>query len=113
MVRSDTVFQLRDTITEQRGVRAILLDLSELQSISGGGVGMLVFLREWARCRGVQLWLCDPPPAVRKSLTYSKSASEIKVASMSEVVELIDWEGLPGMRVTKSEPRALFEPSAA
>jgi anti-anti-sigma regulatory factor len=113
MVRSDTVFKLRDTITGQRGVRAILLDLSELQSISGGGVGMLVFLREWARYRGIQLWLFDPPPSVRKSLTHVKSAKEIKVASMGEVMELLDWEGMPGLTTTKSKAREVFEPSAA
>jgi anti-anti-sigma regulatory factor len=110
MVRSDAVFKLRDTITEQRDVRAILLDFSELESISGGGVGMLVFLRACARYRGIQLWLFDPLPSVRKSLKQMRSAAELKIASMSEVMELLGWEGLPTI---ERHPRALFASSAA
>jgi anti-anti-sigma regulatory factor len=93
MVSSDAVFKLRDTITQQKGIRAVLLDFSELESIGGGGVGMLVFLREWARCRGIQLWLFDPPSSVRQSLNHVPSAAGLKVASLDEVLELLDWEG--------------------
>jgi anti-anti-sigma regulatory factor len=93
MVNSDAVFKLRDTITRQKGIRAVLLDFSELESIGGGGVGMLVFLREWARYRGIQLWLFDPPSSVRQSLNHVPSAAGLKVASLDEVLELLDWEG--------------------
>jgi anti-anti-sigma regulatory factor len=93
MVRSDAVFKLRDTITQQKDIRAVLLDFSELEAISGGGVGMLVFLREWARYRGIQLWLFDPPSTVRQSLNHMRSAARLKVASLDEVLELLDWEG--------------------
>jgi anti-anti-sigma regulatory factor len=93
MVHSDAVFKLRDGVTRQKSVSAILLDFSELESIGGGGVGMLVFLREWARNRGMQLWLFDPPHSVRRSLQQIPSAAELKIASMDEVLELLDWEG--------------------
>jgi anti-anti-sigma regulatory factor len=104
MVRSDAVFKLRDTITQQKDIRAVLLDFSELESISGGGVGMLVFLREWARHRGIQLWLFDPPSSVRQSLNHMRSAAGLKVASLDEVLELLDWEG-PRTKATRPKSR--------
>jgi anti-anti-sigma regulatory factor len=102
MVHSDAVFNLREATVYQRGASAVLLDFSELDSIGGGGVGMLVFLREWARCRGIQLWLFDPPSQVRRSLKQIPSAADLKVASMDEVLELLQWEG----------PRRTFAPSS-
>jgi anti-anti-sigma regulatory factor len=93
LIRSDAVFNLRDAIMEQRNVSVILVDLSELESIGGGGIGMLVFLREWASCRGIQLWLFDPPSQIRRSLKQIPSTAGLKVASMHEVLELLGWEG--------------------
>ena len=110
MVNSDAVFKLRDTITQQKGIRAVLLDFSELESIGGGGVGMLVFLREWARYRGIQLWLFDPPSSVRQSLNHVPSAAGLKVASLDEVLELLDWEG---PRTKAARARAGRKPLAA
>jgi anti-anti-sigma factor len=102
IVRSDAVFNLRDQIMQQRDVSAILLDFSELDSIGGGGIGMLVFLREWTRCRGIQFWLFDPPSQVRRSMEQVASAANLKVASMDEVLELLGWLG----------PRTAFAPSS-
>jgi anti-anti-sigma regulatory factor len=93
MVQSDAVFKLRDAVIRERQVSAILLDFSELEFLGGGGVGMLLFLREWTRYRGIQLWLFDPPYSVRQSLRRIPSAAALKVASMDEVLELLDWEG--------------------
>jgi anti-anti-sigma regulatory factor len=93
MVQSDAVFKLRDAVILERQVSAILLDFSELEFLGGGGVGMLVFLREWTRNHGIELWLFDPPYSVRQSLQRVPSAAALKVATMDEVLELLDWEG--------------------
>lgn len=68
IVRSDSAFRLRDAVTEQRDARIVLLDLSGVRALEGGGLGMLLFLRLWTRCRGIQLKVFDPPARVRKSL---------------------------------------------
>jgi hypothetical protein len=42
--RSEAAFKLREAVTSQRDARIIVLDLSEVFAIEGGGLGMLVFL---------------------------------------------------------------------
>src|SRR5262249_53867209 len=49
IVRSDAAFALRDSITSQVDARVIVLDLSEVNALEGGGLGMLMFLQRWAR----------------------------------------------------------------
>jgi anti-anti-sigma regulatory factor len=55
VVRSESVFKLRDVVLAQAPSRIIALDLSEVEAIGGGGLGMLVFLQRWARDHDIQL----------------------------------------------------------
>jgi hypothetical protein len=43
ITRSDSVFRLRDVVQEQTA-NTIALDLSEVEAIGGGGLGILAFL---------------------------------------------------------------------
>jgi anti-anti-sigma regulatory factor len=93
MVGSDAAFKLRDEVRRQREARVVLLDLSELQSLGGDALGMLVFLQAWARSVGIEFKLFDPPPGVRQSLQRLRSAAEFEMASIDEVLDLLHWEG--------------------
>ena len=46
IVRSDAAFALRDSITSQVDARVIVLDLSEVNALEGGGLGMLMFCND-------------------------------------------------------------------
>jgi len=61
IVRSEAAFKLREAVTSQRGARIIVLDLSEVYAIEGGGLGMLVFLQRWAQNHDIRLKLFNPP----------------------------------------------------
>ena len=39
VVRSEDAFKLREAVTSQRDARTIVLDLSEVHAIEGGGLG--------------------------------------------------------------------------
>ncbi len=93
MVGSDAAFKLRDEVRRQREARVILLDLSELQSLGGDALGMLVFLQAWARSVGIEFRLFDPPPQVRRSLQQLRSAAEFEMASIDDVLNLLHWDG--------------------
>ena len=43
IIRSDSVFNLRDITLAQEDSRIIVMDLSEVETIGGGGLGMLAF----------------------------------------------------------------------
>jgi anti-anti-sigma factor len=98
VVQSAAAFKLRDAVTQQKDAHAILLDLSDVQSLESGGLGMLVFLQRWASDHGIQFKVFDPPPFVRQRLERVRSASELEIAGMSEVLSLLGWE-----------PRALWD----
>jgi anti-anti-sigma factor len=74
IVRSAAAFALRDAVTQQRDARVVLLDLSEVDSLEGGGLGMLVFLQRWTRDNGIELILSGPSNPVRKSLERASSS---------------------------------------
>jgi anti-anti-sigma regulatory factor len=93
IVRSDAAFKLRDAVTQQIDARVILLDLSEVETLGGGGLGMLVFLQQWSRKYGIDLKLFDPPDPIRRSLERVSSTTEFEIASTEEILSLLDWEG--------------------
>jgi anti-anti-sigma regulatory factor len=91
IVRSDAAFRLRDAVTQQRGARVVLLDLSGVGTLEGGGLGMLLFLQMWTRDHGIQFKVFDPPAGVRQSLERARSADAVEIAGMGEVLSLLGW----------------------
>jgi len=92
VVQNAAAFRLRDIVTQQKEARVILLDLSDVQALESGGLGMLVFLQRWASDHGIQFKVFDPPAFVRQRLERVRSASELEIAGMSEVLSLLGWE---------------------
>ena len=60
IVRSDAAFRLRHAVRQQTAARTILLDLSGVEALEGGGLGMLLFLHLWTRNHGIQLKVMNP-----------------------------------------------------
>jgi anti-anti-sigma regulatory factor len=89
IVRSDAAFRLRDAVMHLRDARVVMLDLSEVEALEGGGLGMLLFLQLWARDRGIQLKVLDPPAGVRQTLERTRSAVDIEIAGMGEALSLL------------------------
>src|SRR5712691_8188668 len=56
IVHSDAAYTLRNAVTLQTDALAVVLDLSGVEALEGGGLSMLVFLRQWARDRAAS---CD------------------------------------------------------
>jgi anti-anti-sigma regulatory factor len=90
IVRSDAAFQLRDAVAQQKGSRVVLLDLSGVQALEGGGLGMLIFLQLWTHDRGIQLKVFDPVAGVRRSLERTRSTTvAVEIAGLGEVLSLL------------------------
>lgn len=89
IVRSDAAFELRRAITLQSDVRIIVLDLSEVSAIEGGGLGMLAFLQRWAEDRGIKLKLFNPRCSVRDRLERVNSMGAFDIATLDEMMALL------------------------
>ena len=66
IVQSESAYKLREAVTSQTDARIIVLELSEVRAIGGGGLGMLVFLQRWAREHDIRFLLFHPSKSVRE-----------------------------------------------
>jgi anti-anti-sigma regulatory factor len=57
IVRSEAAFRLRKAVLCLGDPRIIVLDLSKVSAIEGGGLGMLMFLQNWTCDHGIQFKL--------------------------------------------------------
>ena len=89
IVRSDAAFKLREAVTSQTDANVVVLDLSEVYALEGGGLGMLVFLQRWARDHDVRLKLFNPSRSVRERLELVSTMSEFDIASLHEMMALL------------------------
>jgi anti-anti-sigma regulatory factor len=93
LVRSDAAFQLRQAVTSQLDARTIVLELSEVSAVEGGGLGMLLFLQRWAYDHDIRLKLFNPTKAVRERLERANSMPEVEVATLDEMVAILAQAG--------------------
>jgi len=89
IVRSDAALLLRDVVRAQHDARIVLLDLSNVEALEGGGLGMLLFLDAWTSAHGIQFKIFDPPDSVRRSLDRTRTAADLEIAGAGEVLSLL------------------------
>jgi anti-anti-sigma regulatory factor len=88
-VRSEEAFKLRDAVTSQTRVHTVVLDLTEMHTIGGGGIGMLVYLQRWAHDHDIRFKLFNPSRSVRERLENTNAMSEFAIASLDALVALL------------------------
>jgi anti-anti-sigma regulatory factor len=89
IIRSEEVFKLRDVVLAQADSHIIALDLSEVQAIGGGGLGMLVFLERWAREHDIQFKLFSPSKSVVDGLVLNRSILNFEIATFHEMMGIL------------------------
>jgi anti-anti-sigma regulatory factor len=90
LVRSDSAFQLHKAVTSQPGARIVVLDLTELSTIEGGGLGMLCFLQSWAKDHDIQLKVFNPTYSVQNRLENSSTLAKFNIATLQEMMALLE-----------------------
>jgi anti-anti-sigma regulatory factor len=89
MVHSEAAFRLRDAILSQRNSRVVVVDLSEVGEIEGGGLGMLAYLQRWAHDHNIKLKLFNPSSMVHERLERAWMPT-LDIASTDEIISLLD-----------------------
>ena len=89
IVQSEAAFKLRDVVTSQSGARTVVLELTEVRAIEGGGLGMLIFLQRWARDHGIRFKLFNPSKLVRERLKMVSSLSDFDIPTLDEMMALL------------------------
>src|ERR1700686_3765349 len=91
IVQRESVYKLRETVTSQTDARIVVLELSEVRSIGGGGLGMLVFLQRWAREHNIRFLLFHPSKSVQNKLRRVRSIAQFYIASLEEMRALLAY----------------------
>jgi anti-anti-sigma regulatory factor len=89
IVRSDAAFKLRDAVTSQLDAHIIVVDLSEVNAIEGGGLGMLAFLHRWAFDHDIQFKLFNPSSLVQLRLEQANFTFQLDIATLDEMKALL------------------------
>ena len=69
--------------------RIVVLDLSGMETVDGGGLGVLVFLHRWTRENAIQLKLVNPSSFVRHVLECTRLTRVLNISSMDDAVEIL------------------------
>ena len=88
LVRGEALHFLKDAVTRLSGPRVVELDLSEVEMLDAGGLGMLCFLHKWTRASGILLKLINPSRRALEMLTRTKLTSVLHVSSADDIVEI-------------------------
>ena len=88
IVRSEAAFKLREAVTSQRDARIVVLDLSEVCAIEGGGLGMLWFLLQWAHKHDIGLKLFNLTNSVRDRLQRANPMLQFDITTLEEMMAL-------------------------
>jgi anti-anti-sigma regulatory factor len=104
IVQDHAAFRLRDAIRREGNARAIVVDLSDIESIEGGGLGMLLSLQKWSHDRGITFRVYDPPARVRRSLERFCKTIPIKIAGILEVAALLSEHSEEFYAATSKSP---------
>jgi anti-anti-sigma factor len=89
IVRGESLVNLRNAVTQLQKVRIVVLDFSGVETIDGGGLGMLVFLRRWTADNATQLKLVNPNAFVREMLERTHLTGIFDISSVEDAVEIL------------------------
>jgi anti-anti-sigma factor len=92
IVRGDASCGLKAAVMSQRGARIVVLDLSDVEMVDGGGLGMLVFLRRWTREKGMQMKLVNPSHLVRELLERTHLTRIFDISSVEDALAILGCE---------------------
>jgi anti-anti-sigma regulatory factor len=91
IVQRESAYKLREAVTSQTDARIVVLELSEVRAIGGGGLGMLELLQRWAREHNVRFLLFHPSKSVQNKLKRSRSIAEFYISSSEEMRALLAY----------------------
>ena len=91
IVERESASKLREAVTSQADARIVVLELSEVHAIGGGGLGMLVFLQRWAREHNIRFLLFHPSKSVQSRLKSARSIAEFYISSSAEMRALLAY----------------------
>ncbi len=92
IVRGEPACALKNAVLSQRDARIVVLDLSDVATVDGGGLGTLVLLRRWTKDNGIQMKLVNPSPLVRELLERTQLDRIFDISSVDDALAILGCE---------------------
>jgi anti-anti-sigma factor len=89
IVRGEAIHFLKDAVTSLKQPRVVVLDLTGVEMLDGGGLGVLVFLHRWTLDNGIQLKIVNPSGFVREMLDRTHLSCVFNISSVEDAVEIL------------------------
>jgi anti-anti-sigma factor len=89
LVRGAEVSTLRNAVVSEKTTRIVVLDLSQLEFMDGGGLNVLVSLHHWTRNHGIQLKLVNPSRFVHEMLTRTRLNRVFEISSLHDALRVL------------------------
>jgi anti-anti-sigma factor len=89
LVRGVALEEFQRQIEQLEHMRIVVLDLSAVEQLDAGGLGVLLALRRWARQHSVQMKLVNPSPFVYRVLEATRLTSVFEISSLEEALGIL------------------------
>jgi anti-anti-sigma factor len=89
IVRGEAIHSLKHAVTSLKQPRVVVLDLTDVEVLDGGGLGTLVFLHRWTRDNGIQMKIVNPSTFVREMLDRTRLSCVFNISSVEDAVEIL------------------------
>jgi anti-anti-sigma factor len=95
LVRGAALEEFRRQLEQLGHMRILVLDLSAVEQLDAGGLGVLLALRRWARQHSVQMKLVNPSPFVYRMLEATRLTSVFEISSLEEALGILQAPDRP------------------
>ena len=89
IVRGEPLRLLKNVVTSLSRMRVVVLDLSRVEMLDCGGLGMLVSLQAWTRDNGVQFKLVDPSNVAREMFRRTGLTRVLHISSVGDALYVL------------------------
>ncbi len=98
LVRGKALDEFRCRLEQLHSLRMLVLDLSNVEQLDAGGLGVLLLLRRWAMQNSVQMKLVNPSPFVLRVLQATHLTSVFEISSLEEALCILQAQEFPPRR---------------
>ena len=95
MVRGAALDELWRRIEQLEPVHVLVLDVSEVDHLDAGGLGILLLARRWAMERSTKLKLVNPPAFFRRLLEATHLTPVFEISSLEEAICILRTKECP------------------